>query len=144
MTAKFVIPGELDMSFLAARTGPGQVRMQVELRLASWGLRGLADDVTLIASELVTNAVRHASEREIRVRLVREPRGVLLEVWDSSDDMPVRRQAADDAAPDAAALEAESSGTRGRGLPIVEALAFQCGVRRTEPRGKWVWARVVG
>ncbi|MFA1546662.1 ATP-binding protein [Actinomadura chokoriensis] len=120
--------GDLELTFLAARTAPGQVRMQVELRLASWGLSALRDDVTLIASELVTNAVEYApSEREIRVRFTRERRGVLLEVWDSSDAMPMRRS--------------DEEGIGGRGLPIVEALAAECGVHPTEPHGKWVWAR---
>ncbi|MEU8801127.1 ATP-binding protein [Spirillospora sp. NPDC048819] len=120
--------GMLDVGFLAARTAPGQVRTLVELRLASWGLAVLRDDVTLIASELVTNAVQHApSEREIRVRFTREARGVLLEVWDSCDGMPVRKH--------------DTEGLSGRGLPIVEMLAAECGAYRTEPHGKWVWAR---
>lgn len=140
-------PGELDMTFLAARTAPGQIRMQVELRLGSWGLAGLIDDVTLIASELVTNAVRYAAEQEVRVRFTREARGVLLAVWDAADGRPVRRRplaaTADDTVPDAAALDiGHDDGTGGRGLPIVEALASECGVALTQPHGKWVWARV--
>ena len=120
--------GELDMEFLAARTAPGQVRTLVELRLARWGLAVLADDATVIASELVTNAIMHGPEAgPIRVRLRREARGVLLEVWDSSGSMPVRKH--------------DAEGLSGRGLPIVEALAAECGVCPTEPQGKWVWAR---
>ncbi|WUH99447.1 ATP-binding protein [Spirillospora sp. NBC_00431] len=140
--------GGLDVTFRAARTVPGQVRLLVELRLVEWGLAGLVDDMTLIASELTTNAVCHSSGREIRVRFTREPRGVLLRVWDASDAMPVRGQAvetaADVAAPDAAALESgHLDGMSGRGLPIVEALAYRCGVSRTKPYGKWTWARVL-
>ncbi|WP_433228726.1 ATP-binding protein [Actinomadura formosensis] len=136
--------GGLDVTFLAARTAPGQVRALVELRLGAWGLAGLRDEVTLIASELVTNAVRHTPDRKIRVRFTREARGVLLAVWDSCDAMPARKPAASDvASPDAAALEAgHEAGTGGRGLPIVEALASACGVSPTVPHGKWVWARV--
>ncbi|TDD33732.1 ATP-binding protein [Actinomadura sp. KC06] len=118
----------LDARFLAARTAPAQVRMLVELRLASWGLTALRDDATLIASELVTNAVRHAPEQEIRVRLTHELRGLLFEVWDASDVMPVRKH--------------DEDGLSGRGLPIVEALALGCGAYQTKPHGKWVWARV--
>lgn len=117
-----------DTEFLAARTAPGQVRTLVELRLASWGLAGLRDDVTLIASELVTNAIEHGpSDQRIRVRFTREAHGVLLEVWDFSDAMPVRKQ--------------DAEGIGGRGLPIVETLASECGVHPTKPHGKWVWAR---
>ncbi|MGW5415483.1 ATP-binding protein [Actinomadura geliboluensis] len=118
-----------DMEFLAARTAVGQVRTLVGLRLASWGLSGSCDDVKLIASELVTNAVVHPEGEGglIRVRFRREACGVLLEVWDSSDSMPVRKE--------------DAEGLGGRGLAIVEAVAAECGVWPTEPHGKWVWAR---
>ncbi|WP_171064227.1 ATP-binding protein [Actinomadura soli] len=137
----------LEVRCPAVRTVPGQVRTLVELRLASWDLAVLRDDLTLIASELVTNAIRHRPGREIRVRLTREARGVLLAVWDSSDALPMRKRTtetmAGDVAPDAAALEPEGEDeTGGRGLPIVEMLSTECGVTVTDPRGKWVWARV--
>ncbi|MFC4053528.1 ATP-binding protein [Actinomadura syzygii] len=102
--------------------------MLVELRLDAWGLAVLRDDVKLIASELVTNAVLHTPEREIRARLTREACGVWLGVWDSSDVMPVRRD--------------DGDGLGGRGLPLVAALASECGAFRALPYGKWVWARV--
>ncbi|MFI0369365.1 ATP-binding protein [Actinomadura sp. 1N219] len=137
----------LDLTCLAARTVPGQVRTLVELRLASWGLDALRDDVTLIASELATNAVRHTLEQEMRVRLTREAGGVLLAVWDSSDVLPVRKRTletiAGDVSPDASALEmGRDDGTGGRGLPVVELLSSECGVTPTDPAGKWVWSRV--
>lgn len=141
--------GRLDVRFLAARTAPGQVRMLVELRLSAWGLARMRNDVTLIASELVSNAVVHASDGgEIRVRFTRAACGVLLAVWDSSDRRPTIRRplgaVAGDVAPDAAALDpGHDDGTCGRGLPIVAALAAACGVTPTEPIGKWVWARCV-
>lgn len=137
----------LDVTFRAGRTVPGQVRGLVTSRLSAWGLHEVSDDVELIASELATNAVEHVPGREeVRVRLVREPHAVLLEVWDSSDARPVRKlplsTSSDEAAPDAAALDAgHDAFTRGRGLPIVEALSESWGVTPTAPRGKWVWAR---
>ncbi|WP_165959302.1 ATP-binding protein [Actinomadura sp. KC345] len=109
---------------------------------------GLVGDLTLIASELVTNAVEHTrDDREIRVRFTREPGAVLLAVWDSSDARPVRKRpvggVARDAAPDAEALNpGHEDGTGGRGLAIVEALSTEWGVTRTDPVGKWVWSRV--
>ncbi|MEU5987460.1 ATP-binding protein [Spirillospora sp. NPDC047418] len=142
------ISNQLDMTCLASRTAPGQVRTLVEYRLASWGLARLCDDVQLIASELVTNAVEHTpDDAEVRVMFTREPGSVLLAVWDSSGALPVRKRAlgavAGDSTPDAESLEpGYDDGTGGRGLPIVEALAEKCGVTETEPRGKWVWARV--
>ncbi|WP_179271805.1 ATP-binding protein [Actinomadura meyerae] len=121
----------------------------MELRLASWGLAWLADDMTLIASELVTNAVVHgACGGRIRVRLRLEPASVLLAVWDPSERSPVRKRPLEavlgDAAPDAEALSPErEDGTGGRGVPIVQALADECGVAPTaDPVGKWVWARL--
>ncbi len=141
------IAGALDTTFLAAPTAPAQVRTLVELRLADWGLSRLRDDLTLIASELVTNALRWGGDQEIRVRLALEPRRVLLAVWDSSDDRPVSKRplaaSADDVTPDAEALDPghdECAG--GRGLPMVESLASSCGVTESKPSGKWVWAYV--
>ncbi|TYK50441.1 ATP-binding protein [Actinomadura decatromicini] len=147
MRADVVAAGPLDETFLAARTAPAQVRMLVELRLSAWGLAGMRDDVTLIASELVSNAVVHTPDGGvIRVRFTRVACGVLLAVWDSSDGRPTIKRpleaVAGDAAPDAAALDrGHDDGTGGRGLPIVEALASACGVTPTEPSGKWVWAQ---
>ncbi|WP_165966729.1 ATP-binding protein [Actinomadura sp. 7K507] len=135
------------MTFRAVRTVPGQVRGLVTSRLAAWGLDGVGDDVELIASELVTNSVQHAPGREeIRVRLTGEPDAVVLEVWDSSDVRPVRKLplgvTGEEAAPDAAALDTgHDAFTRGRGLPIVEALSESWGVTPTAPHGKWLWAR---
>ncbi|GAA4235985.1 hypothetical protein GCM10022254_44510 [Actinomadura meridiana] len=132
----------LDVTFLAARTAPGQVRTLVELRLGAWRMDALRDDVMLIASELVTNAAVHVPGGRIRVRFVREQRGVLFQVWDCSDVLPVRRRATV-LSPDAAALDSGyRDGTGGLGLPIVAALASEYGVIPTEPHGKWAWARV--
>jgi anti-sigma regulatory factor (Ser/Thr protein kinase) len=146
-SAETIVSGELDMSCLAAPTVPGQARTLIELRLGEWGLPGIADEVCLIAGELTTNAVMHAPEGEIRVRLTRERGAVLLGVWDSSDEMPVSRPVVElslvDIAPDPEALEpGHDDRAGGWGLPIVAALAHQCGVDRTFPHGKWTWARV--
>jgi anti-sigma regulatory factor (Ser/Thr protein kinase) len=139
--------GELDIKCLAARSAAGLVRTLAGARLREWGLMGIAGDVHQVTGELVANAVEAALYREIRVRLTREVRTVLLAVWDSSDVMPVLRPitelSLEDVIPDARALEPRhDAGTRGRGLPIVQALAAECGVTTTEPYGKWVWARV--
>ncbi|RKS79377.1 histidine kinase-like protein [Actinomadura pelletieri DSM 43383] len=133
----------LDVTFRPAPTVPGQVRMLVELRLIEWGLAQLVDDVTLIASELVTNAVQHTFGPQIRVRFTREPHGVLLGVWDGSDVLPLRGRVAETASNATGPLEAGlEDETSGRGLPIVAALATRFGVSRTQPHGKWTWARV--
>jgi anti-sigma regulatory factor (Ser/Thr protein kinase) len=141
------ITDELDITCLAAWTVAGQVRMSVECRLAAWGLSHLASDVALVAGELVANAVRSTPEREIRVRFAREDGAVLFGVWDGGAAMPVvatvKELALEDVVPDPQALdEGYDDGTGGWGLPIVQALSAECGVRRTVPAGKWVWARL--
>jgi hypothetical protein len=78
MNPETIISGELDMACLAAWTAPGQVRTLVEFRLTEWGLARITDDVCLIATELVTNAVESTPDGEIRVRLTRERNAVLL------------------------------------------------------------------
>ena len=144
---KAVEAGELDISCLAARTTAGLVRTLVEFRLAEWGLEKIAGDVLLIVGELVANAVEYTRDREIRVRFTREAGAVVLAVWDSSDEMPVARPVTElglnDIVPDARALDdGYDDGTGGWGLPLVQALSSDCGVRKTEPSGKWVWAAV--
>ncbi|WP_433466126.1 ATP-binding protein [Spirillospora sp. CA-128828] len=122
------------------------VRTLVEFRLAEWGLGKVADDVLLIAGELVANAAEATPDQQIRVRFAREVGAVLLAVWDSSEKMPVVKPvvelALEDVVPDARALDAwYDDGTGGWGLPLVRALASKCGVTQTKP-GKWVWARI--
>lgn len=70
-----------------------------------------------MASELVTNAIRHATGNDVIVRLARTERGALrLEVEDASCDVPCVQ-------------EAEPIGESGRGLLIVEQFARHWGVR---------------
>jgi anti-sigma regulatory factor (Ser/Thr protein kinase) len=81
------------------------------------------EDVTLLGSELATNAVVHArTEYEVTV-LVSEDL-VRVEVWDLDPQLPLARSA--DGRPG------------GRGLPLVEALAYRWGAE-TRPEGKVVW-----
>jgi two-component sensor histidine kinase len=88
------------------------------------------ENVVLVASELVGNAVLHAAagEGELDVRWEVEADAVVLQVLDCSSDLPHRRTTG-----------AHEGG--GRGLSIVAALALDWGVRRTN-HGKLVWARV--
>jgi anti-sigma regulatory factor (Ser/Thr protein kinase) len=88
------------------------------------------DDVVLVASELVGNAVLHASalDQELDVAWDVEPESVVVRVLDGSTDLPRQRST-------------NQNETGGRGLSIVAAIALDWGVRRTE-RGKQVWARI--
>lgn len=87
------------------------------------------DDVVLVVSELVGNAVVHApGSGDLDVAWDVDGDNVILRVKDDSDACPAPRDAADDA-------------VNGRGLAIVAALSAEWGVRRAA-RGKLVWARV--
>ncbi|MCP9950160.1 ATP-binding protein [Actinomadura madurae] len=137
---------ELDYSCLAAGTVAGEMRQRIGMRLDAWGLEEVAGDVLLVAGELIVNACQATPEREIRIRFAREARGLLIGVWDSSDERPAARPVVeltvDDIVPDPLALEpGHVAGMGGRGLVIVQALASECGVTATRPSGKWVWAR---
>ncbi|WP_030418376.1 MULTISPECIES: ATP-binding protein [unclassified Streptomyces] len=106
-------------------------RKLVRVACAVWGLEGLAEDGALIASELVSNAVRHARRENIRVAVERTARNtVRVAVADLSRARPVEREAYD-------------GDESGRGLLLVAALAADWG---TDERhwGKVVWADLEG
>ncbi|MFI2199658.1 SpoIIE family protein phosphatase [Streptomyces sp. NPDC020192] len=99
-------------------------RQTVTRRLAEWGLDELAFTTELVASELVTNAIRHATG-PVQLRLLRE-RGLICEVFDGSATSPRLRRA-----------RTEDEG--GRGLFLVAQLTERWGTRYT-PDGKIIWA----
>lgn len=107
----------------AVRTARSAVRGQ----LRTWDLDSVADITALLVSELVTNALRHATG-PIGVRLVR-PAGLggvlLVEVSDPLPDPPRER---------VAHPEDES----GRGLQLVANSCSRWGTRPGEA-GKTVW-----
>jgi two-component sensor histidine kinase len=89
----------------------------------------VADALSVIASELATNCIRHgASTFEMRVDQL--PDRILVEAEDDSDGDPVLRSPAP--------IE-----TSGRGLQIVGGLADSWGVaRKSDSACKTVWAVV--
>ena len=103
-------------------------RRFVRNALAGAGSEDLEETVTLLVSELVTNAVVHGGgEVEVLVRLV--PGSVRVEVMDASATAPVPREAADE-------------DTSGRGLALVESLARRWGIDPVPGGGKTVWFEV--
>ncbi|WP_241027984.1 SpoIIE family protein phosphatase/ATP-binding protein [Streptomyces verrucosisporus] len=101
------------------------VREEVARRLADWGLEEAAFTTELILSELVTNAIRHATG-PVRVRLLRAERGLICEVSDTSSTSPHLRRAA-------------TTDEGGRGLFLVAQLSERWGTRYTGT-GKVIWA----
>lgn len=109
---------------------PARSRHAVTEVLAGWGCAESAqEDLLLVVSELVTNAVVHGAE-PIVVTVVRAPERVRVEVTDGlADASPHTNRAAPDA-------------ETGRGLSVVTRLASAWGWRASPGRGKTVWAEV--
>lgn len=105
--------------------GPAQARAAVAEWSARFGFEDVRDDVTLVVSEMVTNAVRHASP-PVALEIQAEGGRVHIAVHDGSPDPPRARPAPSDA-------------EGGRGLLLVELLCEDHGVR-PDPPGKTVWA----
>lgn len=102
------------------------------VRAALRGTGSESDDVLLVASELVTNAVVHSGCEPghlLNVRVSEQSERVLISVHDPG----VSKRGA-------AARAAEQSGAGGWGLRLVSALAERWGAER--PDGYRVWAEV--
>ena len=100
-----------------------RARGLVSTALEDWDLADLSYTTELLASELITNALRYA-KGPIELRLLHE--GTLVcEVHDTSAALPRLRHATD---------EEEN----GRGLQVVSRLSHRWGTRRTSV-GKVVW-----
>lgn len=95
--------------------------------LQRWRLRELIETVTLLVSEVVTNALRHARSGA-ELRLHRTAGGVEVEVLDADDRLPIPRIV-------------DSDAESGRGLHLVDALAASWGAEPMR-QGKRVWFRV--
>ncbi|MFJ6216000.1 ATP-binding protein [Streptomyces sp. NPDC092296] len=116
--------------------------------LHRWGLGELFDDVALVASELVTNALRHAlklragecdtripqqghlgagEQLPIRISLVHRAPQVVCAVSDPSSTGPVTR-------------DADYIAESGRGLHLVDSFSRSWGWHPLAGAGKVVWA----
>jgi anti-sigma regulatory factor (Ser/Thr protein kinase) len=106
--------------------------------LLGWGMHAVVDDVAVIVSELLSNALRYgvtgrrcadASPRPVWLGLLRRDHTVLCAVSDPGADVPVMRQ------PD---YFAES----GRGLHVIDSLSESWGWTTPDHLGKAVWAAI--
>ncbi|WP_131787284.1 SpoIIE family protein phosphatase [Protofrankia symbiont of Coriaria ruscifolia] len=93
-------------------------------QLVTWGCDEEVLTTELIVSELVTNAIRYATE-PIRLRLIRD-RTLICEVSDGSSTSPRLRHS-------------RTTDEGGRGLFLVAQFTQRWGARYT-PRGKTIWA----
>lgn len=127
---------EVTFTLSRCRSSVPRARAVLRAKLGEWRAgHGAAEGGELVLSELVTNAlrVRVPGDRMVGVRIVCRARGELLrlEVSDAGEGRPeVQRPRELDAA--------------GRGLLLVEALAYRWGVdERQAGIGKTVWAELV-
>jgi anti-sigma regulatory factor (Ser/Thr protein kinase) len=127
-------PGSRDLTDISSRqsvvfiptpSAISPVRRFVTETLSDWALADLIADAVVVASELATNAVRHANSA-FRISLERATDAVRVEVEDVSSTPPT---------------DAQDRNPASLGLHVVEALAKQWG---TEPRatGKVIWAEL--
>ncbi|MFF7234146.1 ATP-binding protein [Streptomyces sioyaensis] len=120
------------VTLMSDEKAPARARCAVRNALAAWEYdASVTNTVTLLASELVTNAIRHVPGAicvVLRFGVLNEV--LAVEVYDESPVRPARK---------AAAADAES----GRGLGIIEAVTAENGGRcgfKVAGGGKWVFA----
>ena len=114
-----------DLRLVVQPISASRARTFVRDHLVEHGLSHLNDDVTLVVSELATNAMLHA-QTPFKVSLHGFERTLLLEVEDDSPAGPVRGAA-------------QGLAKGGRGLTIVELLSRDWGVDARGDGGKSVW-----
>lgn len=124
--------------------GVREARQFARGTLQRWGLGELTEDIALVVSELVTNALRHAlptpeetqqpqpadDEESVRLHLMRWTGRLMCAVRDPSEQSPVARDSDD--------FGAEC----GRGLFLVDSFSDSWGWHPLAGalRGKMVWA----
>lgn len=117
------------ITLAADASAPAAARRSIGSDLAGRGCRELVDDAALVASELVTNAVRYGGGDPIDVEVTGDEDRVRIAVTDSNTaELPRVLSVADDS-------------LGGRGMAIVAALAAAWGAERRASR-KTVWAEL--
>lgn len=119
-------------------------RNHARMIVGEWATASMAEDVTLVVSELVANAVDASSDADgcpkytdraggvpvVHLRMSSDPTRIVIEVWDRSPRSPeVKKQ--------------EPDAENGRGLLLVEALSDRWGWNYIPGwSGKVVWAEI--
>ncbi|WP_354639102.1 ATP-binding protein [Kitasatospora camelliae] len=147
-TDPYVVSCTLAPRFEAVRTA----REFARSTLNGWGLGELFDDVALVASELVTNALRHAlgtSPDPVRLPIQPGPRQVADSVLAAA--LPIRISlvhrapqvvcaVSDPSSLGPVAREADFVAESGRGLHLVDSFSRSWGWHPLAGAGKVVWA----
>ncbi|MCD9879253.1 SpoIIE family protein phosphatase [Streptomyces guryensis] len=108
-----------------------EARHMIRAAVRAWGAKERADEIELVADEMITNALMHTEGSAIVTLRVLggSERRLRVEVDDSSSALPRRR-------------EAGESGVSGRGLLLVDLLTDVWGVE-ARGGGKCVWCEFV-
>ncbi len=136
-----VMPGCAGFPKVATRTpevGAESVRAARDFTASTlhrWGVTERCEDIVVVVSELMTNALRHAvpqpgmtgPRRPIRLGLLQPGAWVLCAVADPSDQVPTPK--------DPGQLD-----ETGRGLHVIASLSDDWGCTTPGPLGKVVWA----
>jgi anti-sigma regulatory factor (Ser/Thr protein kinase) len=123
-------------TFLELGTLPTAVpcaRLHAVHVLHEWGLQALTDDVALVVSELITNAVDASivlpARPPVALRMLADGTSLVIEAWDRSPlDLEPHQAGADDEC--------------GRGLTVVATVSDRWGWQRTGDGPKVVWAEI--
>jgi CheY-like chemotaxis protein len=116
---------KLDGGLASARTA----RTFAVAALEEWDVGGITDDVLLVITELVNNAVTHA-HTPCELRLSVSPVALRIEVIDEGPGTPDP-------------LPPSATRNHGRGLHLVDALTAAWGFEPIDTGGKMVWAELM-
>jgi anti-sigma regulatory factor (Ser/Thr protein kinase) len=119
MTEAFTVRHERDVS---------HARQFVFDTCRNSGLQSICEDAALLASEVVTNAIRHAAGDRVTVRAERVGDELVVQVLDASSQEPM-------------VLAQDPWAETGRGMALVDSIAREWGVV-PHPSGKVVWFRL--